>query len=250
MVRRAKNYIMLHPLIKTEGIVISEKEFGENDKIFTLFTKEFGKIEVLGKAIRKSKAKLRFGLQILNHISLEFVRGKNFNIATDVFIKNFFLKTKEDFLFFRSSFYLVSLLDKLISGEEKDERIWNLLIETLFSLENKENKLNARYFEWNLLKFLGFEPELYYCVLCQKKIKEGKIYFFAKGGGLLCQDCYFKKERGKEVSRDFVKILRLIINEDKETLRKLKIVEEQKRELKEISAYYLSHILEEKIFVI
>lgn len=241
---------MFHPLIKTEGVVILEKELGENDKVFTFFTKDFGKIEVLGKGIRKSTAKLRYGLQILNYVSIEFVKGKNFNIATDVFIKNFFSKIKEDFLFFRYSLYIVSLLEKLINGEEKDEKIWNLLIKTLFSFEKKEDKITTRYFEWNLLKYLGFEPELYYCVFCQRKIKEGKIYFFAKGGGLVCESCHLKFKKGLEVSRDFVKILRLIIHEDEEILKKLKITEEQKRELKELSRYYISRILEEKIFVI
>lgn len=247
---------MLYETIKTEAVVIGEKELSEDDKLFSVYTKEFGKIEVLGKAVRKSKAKLRSGLQILNYISLEFVKGKSFNIATDVIIKDEFLQTKRDLKLFRFAFYICNLLDKLISGEEKDKRIWDLLFETLKEINQLSVIFNhlplvIRYFEWNLLSFLGFEPELYQCVGCGEKIKYGKFFFSAKKGGVLCEKCSNKKDRAfKEISRDAIKILRLIINQDKTILKKLKIIQEQEKELKDFSFYYLSNILEEKIFVI
>lgn len=241
---------MFYSNIKTEAIVLSEKEFGENDKIFSLYTKEFGKIEVLGKSIRKLKAKLRYGLQVLNYISLEFVKGKNFNIATDALLKDFFGEVKKDSLLFRKTLYICFILDKLLVGEEKDRRVWQLLTDTLFSIKKGETKIITRYFEWVLLSFLGFEPELYYCVNCQEKIKGGRIFFSAKRGGVLCQECRKGKKLGIEVSRDFVKILRLIIHQEKDIIKRLQITKAQEDELKKISRYYLSSVLEERIFVI
>ena len=60
---------MLHETIKTEGVIIKEREMGENDKLYSIYSEKFGKIEILGKAIRKPKAKLRGGFQVLNYIS-------------------------------------------------------------------------------------------------------------------------------------------------------------------------------------
>lgn len=245
---------MLHETIKTEAVVIGEKELGEDDKLFSLYTKNFGKIDVLGKAIRKPKAKLRGGFQILNLVSVEFVRGKSFNIATDAIIKDEFLEIKKEPKKFRFALYLSDLLEKLINGEERDERIWKLLLETLENLKifkNDNSWLSLRYFEWNLFSFLGFEPELYRCLGCQEKIKYGKFFFSAKKGGILCEKCIKNKKRlPREISRGTIKILRLIINQDKIILEKLKIDKEQEKELAEISRYYLENILQEKVFVI
>jgi len=245
---------MLHETIKTEAVVIGEKEMGEDDKLFSLYSKDFGKVEVLGKAIRKSKAKLKGGLQILNYVSLEFVKGKNFNIATDVTLKEDFSNIKKDPKLFRISLYICDLLNKFLGGQEMDERIWKLILETLGQLENSKgdnNWLPTRYFEWNLISFLGFEPEIYYCSKCREKIKEGKLFFSKRDGGILCVKC-FEKGRKKEegITRDIVKILRLIINQDKEILKRLKITKETEEELKEVSHDYLQYIIQEEVFVI
>jgi DNA repair protein RecO (recombination protein O) len=237
---------MFHSLLKTEAIVIKEEDFGEDSKLFTLYTKNFGKIILLGKAIRKIRAKLRFGFQILNYISAEFVIGKNFNIATDAILKDSFWEIKKNFKPLRQGLYICNLLDSLISGQEKDERIWELLLETLFFLKRGEDKM-IRYFDWNLFSLLGFEPELYYCARCQEKIKEGKIYFNAKDGGVICFKCYKEDKKDKEVSRDFVKILRLIINRDKDLFLKLKLNLSHKEEIRKNTQYYLENIFEERL---
>lgn len=245
---------MLHETIKTEGVIIKEREMGENDKLYSIYSEKFGKIEILGKAIRKPKAKLRGGFQVLNYISLEFVKGKNFNIATDIMVKEAFSKIKKNPKIFRQSLYICDLLEKFLSGEERDNRIWNLILETLYNIEDcngNNNWLSIRYFEWNLISFLGFEPEIYYCIKCGEKIKEGKIFFSKKEGGILCNKCFERGKKNEEIiSRDIVKILRLFIHQDKKTLKRLKITNDLECELKKISHDYLEHIIQEKLFVI
>ncbi|MBI4096902.1 MAG: DNA repair protein RecO, partial [Candidatus Levybacteria bacterium] len=38
---------------RTEGIIIKRKNFGEADRILTVFTKEYGKLQVKAKGIRR-----------------------------------------------------------------------------------------------------------------------------------------------------------------------------------------------------
>lgn len=276
---------MEYQTLKTKAVVLSEKDIGEADKLFTLYAENFGKIEVLGKSIRKIKAKLRGALQILNYTFLEFIQGKNFFIATDAILEENFKELKKDIKKYRLALYLCQLIDKLVKGQERDEKIWKLLLETLNDLQPttynrrlttddfKGKILNShwvslqlivRYFEWNLLSLLGFEPELYHCVLCRERISQGKFYFSAKEGGVVCEKCSSgitklpienfhktqEKNEAKEISRDAIKILRVIILQDKDLLGRLKISQERERELKELSKYYLSYILEEEIFVV
>lgn len=249
---------MKYPLLKTEGVVLKEKEIGEADKLLLIFTKDFGKIEVLGRGIRKIQAKLRFGLQILNHISLEFIKGKNFFIATDVLLKNGFLKLKKEIKKFRQGLYLLSLLDNFIKGEEKDEAIWQLLLEAMQKIEEKkEGWLFVRYFEWNLLESLGLGVELFLCIKCQKRISFGKIYFSSIEGGIICQQCYQKHfikdqdvKSSLSISHDALKILRMIILKNKKILSKIKFSSSLKDELKGLSLYCLSSFLEKDIYIV
>ncbi|MCD6094757.1 DNA repair protein RecO [bacterium] len=254
---------MEHQISKTEAIVIRERELGEADKLFTLYTKDLGKIEVLGKGIRKIKAKLKGGLQILNYISVEFVEGKNFYIATDAILKNSFSVVKSNIKKFRSGLYIAVLMDKLLKGQEKDNKIWNLFLKTLNTLSfypcypSDSDSFNfpiysliLRYFEWNLVSLLGLKPELYYCLGCESKIKTGKFFFSAREGGILDQRCKDKDKKAIEISRDSIKVLRLIISQKEEILKRLRINPIQERELKEISRFFLSWILGEEVFVV
>ena len=256
---------MEYKTFKTEAIIIKEKEFSEADKLFTVFTRRYGRIEILAKSIRKIKAKLQGGLQLLNYLSLEFVKGRSFNIATDAIIKNEFLSLKSSPLKFRAALYVSDLLDKLVKGEEKDDRIWHLLLETLSNLQLTTCNLQLvlRYFEWNLLSYLGFKPELYFCVHCQEKIQKGKVFFSVKDGGVLCQGCKKKYEaksnksfKGEitpgieEISKDAIKILRLIITQNQIILKRLKMTPALLQELKKISKLFLQYIAEEELYVV
>jgi len=131
--------------------------------------------------------------------------------------------------------------------------------------ENYKLKIIYYYFLWNLLSILGYKAELYNCVICQKnlstyfKLKYGldraqnylcsgltpeKLYFNSKEGGLICQNCFKKVKSPKEIKPETVKILRIILEKNWQTLSKLKIEPNHLKLIKDISTYYLSSILE------
>ena len=80
---------------KTEGFVFKKEDIFEADRIFSVFTKDFGRIEVLGKAIRKIASKLRGGMAMFDLSEIEFIQGKNKKTLTDaISIKKFSNITK------------------------------------------------------------------------------------------------------------------------------------------------------------
>jgi len=60
---------------KTESLVIKKMPFGEADFLVRVFTKDFGKMDVLAKGARKIASKLNPHLDILNHIRMQFVKN-------------------------------------------------------------------------------------------------------------------------------------------------------------------------------
>lgn len=248
----------MFPHYRTQGFILKKEERGEADKILTVYTKDFGKLRILGKAIRKIQSKLKGGVRQFSLSEIEFIQGKNYKTLTDSSLIDNLKNLRKDLKRLKVAYQITDILDNLVKGEEKDEKIWNLLKETFQKL-NKSQTLNINYqlfyyyFIWNIFSILGYQPQLYYCSFCQKKLVPTNLYFSPKEGGIICQTCFKKFQREKtpvnfiEINLSSVKILRIIFKKDFITLFKLKIEPMYFKALKNISDNYLSYILDLKI---
>lgn len=221
---------------RTQGFVLKKTDLREADQLFSIYTKDFGKLEILGKAIRKIQSKLRSGVELFYLSEIEFVQGKTHKTLTDAIVIEKFRDIRQDLEKLKIASKIVEAVDNLIRGREKDENIWNLLTEVFNKLESyelriKNYELIYYYFLWNLLSILGYQIDLYNCPICQKKLTPQKLYFNS-GEGLVCSDC---AKRGQEISADIIKILRLFLKNDWQTLLRLKIRDCHKKELESIS---------------
>ena len=153
---------------RTQGFILKKVDVGESDRIFTIFTKDFGKLEILAKALRKITSKLRGGMELFYLSDIEFIQGKTHKTLTDAILIERFPNLRKDLKKLKIAFEISEIIDNLIKGEEKDEQIWQLLRKTLERLNNvylsiKECWLIYYYFLWNFLSILGFKPQLNFC---------------------------------------------------------------------------------------
>jgi DNA repair protein RecO (recombination protein O) len=234
---------------RTLGFVFKKEDRAEADQIFKIFTRDFGRIEVLGKGIRKISSRLRSQIDIFYLSEIEFIQGKTYKRLTDALLIEKFKNLRRSFKRLSIAYQISEVLDGLIKGEERDERIWNLILETFKNLDNPNLSfvicnLQFYYFFWNLVSILGQRPELYSCSVCQKRLRPGKIYFSEKEGGTICPVCFQKIKEGREISQNLVKVLRIILERDFNFLKKLKIREKEIEELSKISDSYFRFIIE------
>lgn len=240
----------MFPHYRTQGFILKKEDYGEADKILTVYTKDFGKLRFLGKSIRKIKSKLRGGVRQFSLSEIEFIQGRIYKTLTDSSTIEDFKNLRNDLKRLKVAYQITEVLDNLVKGEEKDDKIWNLIEGVFKKLDNQRLKINNQlfyyYFFWNLFLILGYEPQLYNCLFCQKKLLPGNLYFSLKEGGIICLKC-FKKIQKEKISADFieinlssVKILRIILKRDFITLSKLKIEPVSFKILKDISNSYLS----------
>lgn len=230
---------------KTEGFVFKKEDRFEADRNFSVFTKDFGRIEVLGKSIRKIASKLRSGIDIFSFSEVEFVQGKTRKTLTDAIVlkkpSNIYTPEK-----LKISYYISNVLDDFIKGEEKDENILQLIDDTFAKLEEytKEDcSIIYYYFFWNFMAVLGYQPELSNCPVCQQKLNPYNLYFSNKEGGVICRSCYASRRDSVKIKSDIVKILRLILKKDFDILSKLKISQEINDSLSKISEGYKNYLL-------
>ena len=233
---------------RTRGFIINKTDRGESDRIFTIFTEDFGKLKLLAKGERKIKSKLRVGLELFYLSEIEFIQGKAHKTLTDAILIENFAGIRKDLNKLKIARQITEVLDALVKGEEPDQQIWQLLNETFDALndwEVEKEKLEIIYyhFPWNFLAILGYQLDLYHCVFCQQKIQPGKIYFNPTEGGLVCQKCVNGIKEAREIKADTVKILRFFLKEDLSILKRLKFGKEELKLLKEATKYYLSEVL-------
>ena len=81
---------------KTKRLIIKKVDFGEGDRIITIFSENFGKIDLLVKGIRKSKKRDQSSVDLLTLSNFTFYKkGDNFILNTIDSI-DFFYDLKKD----------------------------------------------------------------------------------------------------------------------------------------------------------
>ncbi len=227
------------------GFVFGEQEKFEADKIFTIFTKDYGMIKVLGRAIRKIKSKLRAGIDFFYLSEIEFIQGKTYKTLTDAEVREKFTRIRKNLKKLKTAFKISQVLEVFLKFEEEDKKIWNLILDNFKKLNNcPSNKswVLFHYFLWNFFSYLGYEPELYNCILCQEKLSPLNLYFSSQEGGIVCKSCLKDTKKPAKISPELVKVLRIILKKDWQTLSKLKFNLELKEELKHISKKYYFYL--------
>lgn len=248
---------------RTLGFILKKEDRGEADQLFTIFTKDFGKLEILGKAIRKIKSKLRCGAELFYFSEIEFIQGKTHKTLTDAILIKKFENIKKDLEKIKIAHKITDVVDGLVGGQEKDENIFNLLNEAFNKLNNFQFPRTPRgglsggllsnfqliyyYSVWNLLSILGYQIDLYHCVKCQEKLIPGLMNFSSESNGIICLKCSDDNTKDKVlISPEIIKIVRLFLKKDWKTLSRLKMEETYQKSLKLISESYLADYKKEK----
>lgn len=225
---------------KTQGIIIKRTNLGEADRILTILTNDYGKIKVIAKGVRKIKSRLAGNLELFCLSDLLIAKGRNLDIVCGAEIQKCFLRLRGNLSATNHAYYFGELVEKLMEENEPHPEIFNLLDAVLENLNSIQSKLLIPYFEFNILTELGYHPELYKCLNCQKKINpDEKIYFNFSRGGIVCEKC----QKGNiAVSISTIKLLRLFLKHQIHALTKIQLDDEILKEVRHMTRNYLNQI--------
>ena len=226
---------------RTQGFILSKNDLREADRIYSVFTKDFGRLEILGRAIRKIKSKLRSGAELFYLSEIEFIQGKNYKTLTDALIIEKFKNIRKNLKKLRTAYQIAETLDGLIKGTERDDEIYGLLNE-VFDKLNKclsftmNYKLLYYYFFWNLVSILGYQIDLHNCAVCRKRLSSSALYFDPSSGIVCCSETKIG------ISCEVVKILRIILQKDWGVISRLKNAEGYIKGLKVVTDNYFDYV--------
>ena len=152
------------PRFNTEAIVLKSFKFKDTDKIYTLFSKDKGKIGALAIGVRKINSRRSGNLDTLNYINVQISEGPgNLNYISEVKTIEAYKNIKADYTLAKNAFYILELIDKSLREDEDAQGIFTLLINTLNRLDSEEidDEKLLKYmsgFELLLMKKLGYSP--------------------------------------------------------------------------------------------
>lgn len=228
----------------------------EADRLFSVLSPEFGRLEITGKSIRRVTSKLRAGMEIGNVVRVEFVQGKNQKTLTDVKLLQgsaVLVKSPGKLRIARS---MCSMVDEFVHSHEVGGTVFNLLCQSFENLQQAKPSavvcsLLEQYFFWHLMACAGFAPELFQCASCACKITRqdffvlrhgSRLYFSCAEGGVLCKVCGQRKRPVLGISPNAVKALRFVVQQPWGLASRLKIGRHDFLQLKALAARYRRHV--------
>lgn len=222
---------------RTEGIVFKKKERMENDILYSIFTRDFGRLEILGKGIRKMGGKLKTQIDLFSLVEIEFVEGKEHKILTDAQGILTFENLRKNFLTLKIAFKICEILDLFLKAEQREDKLWEILLKT-FQFQNKKWRTGKEYhlaffwFFWKFIVTLGIYAPPLFCFNCQKELADG--FFELEKKIFLCHNCG-KKKGGIVLSKNIILNLKKFLHSDIIVVRELKPKEEEFQTLAKIS---------------
>ncbi|MEA3337780.1 MAG: DNA repair protein RecO [Chloroflexota bacterium] len=237
-------------LYRTEAIVLKRRDYGEADRILTLFTPEYGKLVVLGKGIRKTKSRKAGHLESLIHSNLLIARGRTWDLVTQADTIESFSALRNDLLRTSYAFYVAELLDAFTQEQDAHPSLFELLRRTLGRLAAgtvDQLPLAARFYELHLLALAGYQPQLFYCATCQERLEPITNFFSSAAGGVLCPQHGEGQAGAEPLSLPVFKALRFLQTRDWETVARLKLSQSGRNDIERLLQSYIVYQLERNL---
>lgn len=220
-------------LQKVEGIIIRTTNYGETNKIITLFTRELGKVGVMARGARKPSSRLASVSQIFTYGYFLIQTGSGLGTLQQGESLSSMKHIKEDIITTAYASYIVELTDKAVEDRKVNPYLFELLYQTLnYMNEGLDTEIVTMIYEIKMLRVIGLYPHLTSCVNCG--VTEGKFSFSVSEGGLLCHECKEKDLHRIDISPATVRLLRLFHSFDINRLGNISVKPETKKELKTV----------------
>jgi DNA repair protein RecO (recombination protein O) len=225
-------------LQKCEGIVIRTTDYGESNKIVTIYTREWGKVGVMARGAKKPNSRLSSITQLFTHGYFLVQRGTGLGSVQQGEIITSFRSIGEDIFLTAYASYIVELTDKCTDDKKPNPFHFELLYQTLnYMNEGYEPDVLMNIYEMKMLNVMGLYPILNKCSVCGST--DGHFSFSITEGGFICHRCLGKDPYHLKLTPAAVKLLRLFYYFDLSRLGNISVKEETKAELKRvITAYY------------
>lgn len=231
-------------IIKTKGIVLSENNMADYDKMLTLLTPGLGKISCAAKGARRPKSLLLAGTQLFCFGEYILYQGaSSYHINSCEAIEVFY-KLRNDLDKLKYAIHIDKIIRDVTTENENSFRILQLFLNTLYTISETDKSLELilAIFKIRLLCILGFAPRVQKCTGCGRT--ENLITFSFKQNGVMCESCSKLDTSTIHIEKGTQAALQYIVLAPAKKIFSFQVSDEVEKELSIIAKIYLNEKLE------
>ncbi len=234
---------------RVEAVVLRHTDWGEADRLLSLYTRERGKMRVVAKGVRRIKSRKAGHLEPFTHVLLQLAAARDLPIITQAETVEAYLPLRENLVKTAFAAYVIEVLDRFTYEEESvHPDLFALLTDTLWRIADLEDPwLAIRYYEVHLLDFLGFRPHLFECAACGQEIRPVLQYFSPAHGGVLCPRCGDQVKGALPISVTALKYFRHIQRSAYSQAARAHPQSAVRAEMEMVMNHYLTFLLERNL---
>ncbi len=232
-------------LYRTEAIVLHRMDYGEADRIATIFTPRRGKVRIIAKGARKPLSRLGPHVEYFVRCNLLLAKGRELDVVSDAATVDAHEPIRRNLDAFGHASHMVEVLNRLTEDRQENEAAFDLLASSLRLLADEVDPwLVTRHYEWALLAILGHRPEMYRCVACGSDLQAGTNAWSSRLGGTLCPLCRGADGGSRPVSVNAQKVVRLLDRQGLAAAARLSLDDDLRGEIEGVMADYLRQLAE------
>lgn len=226
------------------GIVLKERNTGDNGKFIDILTAEMGVVELTVRGARKINSSFLNSTQPFAYSDFCYHESGKYKILTSAVPVRIFYKLRESLTRMSLAYYMAEVLH--FSADAQSENVLRLFLNVLHFLENnlRDEKMLKAIFELRLMSEIGFMPDVVMCRECCS-YEPLQLYFNIKEGCFCCAKCFKTSPDGwQKINISVLSAMRHIVLTDFERLFNFRTSENTMDMLSYVSEKYLIAKLE------
>lgn len=235
-------------LYRTDAIILRRTDFGEADRLLTVFTPERGKLRLLAKGARKITSRKAGHVELFMLTDMLVAQGRTWDIVSQAEIVEPYRALREDLDKTSQAYYLAELVDHFTEEYDANAPLFELLALTLARLNHIDDPyLTLRYFEMHLLSLTGFQPQLHFCVVSGEALEPVENYFHIAQGGVMRPEYGQTRPNAEPLPLAALKVLRFLQTESWEKAAKLRLTAPTRQQVEKLLLNYITFLLERRL---
>ena len=231
--------------VKTKGLILKQSDFGEANRILTIFTKEFGIIKAVAYGAKSIRNKNSASTQVMTYADFILLKtNKDMMSMQSAEIIDSFFGVKEDIAKLSLCVYFADLVYSLLNMNSPDDEMLSLFLNSLYALSYKDidaEKMRA-VFELKAMAFGGYMPNMSGCVKCNDI--ENISGFSPQNGGIVCKNC--SKTGDIPINAEVYHTILYILSSDVKKMLSFTASEEVMKQVSDISERYVDAFSDNK----
>src|ERR1700694_95554 len=229
------------PVYSAEAVVLRKVDYGEADRILTIFTRERGKLPAIAKAVRRAKSRMSGQLDVFSHGHMLLAEGKRMDVITQFqrITRNGGLAS--DLPRAAAGAVVVEVADKVLEERHPQPELFEMIVDALELLSDPaiSPRMELSDFLMRVLVELGYAPALGACARCRRPLPPAEpaepppgsdgertwtgLGFSPLAGGVICADCNRLEAPNTPISIRTVKVLRVCAACDRDLFFRLRL---------------------------